>query len=141
MADVRKIPATPHPGLSWQEHSTGHFKACPDDFGGTSELYAVVSSKSKASILAKFRELAIHKWLRPLHEIAKRLNPIIRGLLNYYHKLWGESMREVWNQLNHRLLKWVKWEKGLYEMAAVRWLKRQYKASPRLFEHWELVQS
>ena len=26
VADVRKIPATPHPGLSWQERSTGHFK-------------------------------------------------------------------------------------------------------------------
>ena len=99
-----------------------------------------VSSKSKTSILGKFRELAIHKWRKPLLEIAKRLNPIIRGLLNYYHKLRGESMREVWNQLNHRLLKWVKWEKGLYKMAAVRWLKRQYKASPGLFEHWKLIQ-
>lgn len=99
-----------------------------------------VSSKSKTSILGKFRDLAIHKWRRPLQDIAKRLNPIIRGLLNYYHKLRGESMREVWNQLNHRLLKWVKWEKGLYKMAAVRWLKRQYKASPGLFEHWKLIQ-
>ncbi|MCH7399101.1 hypothetical protein MM236_13935 [Belliella sp. DSM 107340] len=44
-----------------------------------------------------------------------RLNPVIRGLLNYYHKFRGESIREVWNQLNHRLLKWVKWEKGLYK--------------------------
>jgi hypothetical protein len=67
------------------------------------------------------------------------LNPVIRGLLNYYQKLRGESIREVWNQLNHRLLKWVKWEKGLYKWAAVRWLKQQYKSTPNLFEHWKLV--
>ena len=99
-----------------------------------------VSIKSRTAILGKFRELAIHKWRKPIQEIARRLNPVVRGLLNYYHKLRGESMREVWNQLNHRLLKWVKWEKGLYKMAAVRWLKRQYKTCPGLFAHWKLVQ-
>jgi len=99
-----------------------------------------VSIKSRTSILGKFRDLQIHKWRKPIQDIAKRLNPIVRGLLNYYHKLRGESMREVWNQLNHRLLKWVKWEKGLYKIAAVRWLKQQYKSTPNLFEHWKLVQ-
>ena len=99
-----------------------------------------VSIKSRTSILGKFREMGIHKWRKPLEEVAQRLNPIIRGLLNYYHKLRGETMRYVWNQLNHRLLKWVKWEKGLYKMAAVRWLKQKYKTNPGLFEHWKLVQ-
>lgn len=99
-----------------------------------------VSIKSRTSMLDKFRDLAIHKWRKPLVEVAKGLNPVIRGLLNYYHGLRGETIREVWNQLNHRLLKWVKWEKGLYKMAAVRWLKRQYKSSPGLFAHWKLVQ-
>lgn len=99
-----------------------------------------VSIKSRTSILGKFREMQIHKWRKPIKEVANRLNPVIRGLLNYYHKLRGESIREVWNQLNLRLLKWVKWEKGLYKWAAVRWLKQQYKSTPNLFEHWKLVQ-
>lgn len=99
-----------------------------------------VSIKSRTSILGKFREMQIHKWRKPIKEVANRLNPVIRGLLNYYHKLRGESIREVWNQLNHRLLKWVKWEKGLFKWAAVRWLKQQYKSTPNLFEHWKLVQ-
>ncbi|MCH7403260.1 reverse transcriptase domain-containing protein [Belliella kenyensis] len=100
-----------------------------------------VSIKSRTAILGKFREMRIHKWRKPIKEVANRLNPVIKGLLNYYHKLRGESIREVWNQLNHRLLKWVKWEKGLYKWAAVRWLKQQYKSTPNLFEHWNLVQS
>ncbi len=49
------------------------------------------------------------------------------SLINYF---WHAGMRDVWNALNHRLLKWVKWEKGLYKYAAVRWLQRQYKERP-----------
>jgi RNA-directed DNA polymerase len=98
-----------------------------------------VSTKSKKSITQKFKSMAIHKRRKPLEEIAKEMNPIIRGIINYYHKFENGSMRIVWNQLNHRLLKWVKWEKGLYKYAAVRWLKHKYKEQPRLFAHWSLV--
>jgi hypothetical protein len=41
-------------------------------------------------------------------------------------QVWQAGMRDVWNGLNQRLLKWVKWEKGLYKYASVRWLKQQY---------------
>jgi hypothetical protein len=46
---------------------------------------------------------------------------------------------QVWYQLNQQLLKWVKWEKGLYKKAAIKWLQQKYKAQPRLFPHWQLV--
>ncbi|WP_298357125.1 group II intron reverse transcriptase/maturase [Runella sp.] len=98
-----------------------------------------VSTKSKKSILQKFKSLEIHKWRKPLLLIAKEVNQISRGLINYYHKFENKSMRYVWNQLNHRLLKWVKWEKGLYKYDAVRWLKHIYKDNPKLFVHWALV--
>lgn len=73
-----------------------------------------VSQKSKQSAFRKFRELNLHKWRKPITEIAKVLNPIIRGLSNYYQKFWDGVLSQVWHQLNIRLLKWVKWEKGLY---------------------------
>lgn len=98
-----------------------------------------VSTKSKKSILEKFKACEIHKRRKPLTEIAKELNPVIRGMINYFHKYEDGHMRYVWNQLNHRLLKWVKWEKGLYKKAAVIWLKLQYKDNPDLFHHWKLV--
>lgn len=99
-----------------------------------------VSSKSRTAMLEKFKAMEIHKRRKPLEEIAKLLNPMIRGMDNYYQKLRGEQIRYVWNQLNARLLKWVKWEKGLYKMGAVRWLKSQYKRQPNLFHHWRWVQ-
>jgi group II intron reverse transcriptase/maturase len=99
-----------------------------------------VSIKSRTAMLEKFKALQIHKRRKPLEELAKLLNPIIRGMDNYFQQLRGEQVRYVWNQLNHRLLKWVKWEKGLYKMAAVKWLKSKYKQNPGLFYHWKWVQ-
>jgi len=98
-----------------------------------------VSAKSKKNNLEKFKAREIHKRRKPLVEIAKELNPMIRGIINYFHKFEDGHMRYVWNQLNQRLLKWVKWEKGLCKMAAVAWLKLRYKDNPSLFHHWKLV--
>jgi len=38
------------------------------------------------------------------------------------------------------LLKWVKWEKGLFKYASLHWLRRHYRKNPRLFAHWRFVQ-
>ena len=83
--------------------------------------------------------MAIHKRRKPLSELAKMLAPVIRGVINYYHKFWDRHMHAVWYQLNQRLLKWVKWEKGLYRHDAIKWLKKQYKDHPEMFAHWRFV--
>ena len=67
-----------------------------------------VSIKSRTEILNEFCSWSIHKRRKPIELIAKELNPKIRGIINYYHKFDNGSMRYVWNQLNVRLLKWVK---------------------------------
>ena len=97
------------------------------------------SKKSRIGILAKFRELNIHKRRKPLEALAGDLRPIIQGIINYYCKFSKGCTRFIWRQLNERLLKWVKWEKGLYKMASLRWLRNKYKESPLLFPHWKLV--
>lgn len=98
-----------------------------------------VSQQSKTSILQKFKAMNLHKRRKSLEEIAKEINPILRGIINYYHKFWKDDMRREWNQLNARLLKWVKWEKDLYKKASVRYLQTKYKERPNLFAHWLLV--
>ena len=98
-----------------------------------------ISTKSESSVLEKFRDLKLHKRRTPIEVIAKELKPIIQGVINYYCKFSFGHTRYIWNQLNARLLKWVKWEKGLYKMASVRWLKKKYKELPWLFPHWKLV--
>jgi|SRR6267378_2950773 len=98
-----------------------------------------ISSKSESSVLEKFRKMEIHKRRKPIEELAKELKPVIQGIINYYGKFSVGHMRYIWNQLNARLLKWVKWEKGLYRMASLRWLQKKYRERPALFPHWKLV--
>jgi RNA-directed DNA polymerase len=98
-----------------------------------------ISTKSKKRVLEKLKSMIIHKRRRPLKEVASLLTPVIRGIINYYHKFWDRHMYRVWHHLNQRLLKWVKWEKGLYAYAAIRWLRQQYKETPNLFPHWRFV--
>ncbi len=98
---------------------------------------SVISKKSVSSVLEKFRH--VHKWRKSIEELAKELNPIIRGVMNYYCKEWSYHTHYLWNELNNRLKKWVKWEKGLYKLASVRWLRKKYEARPNLFAHWKLV--
>ncbi len=98
-----------------------------------------ISTKSRSAILSKIKELQIHKMRKPIEAIASKLRPIIQGIINYYCKFSIGHMRYVWNQLNSRLIKWVKWEKGLYKMDCIKWLKAKYKTNPNLFAHWYLV--
>ena len=98
-----------------------------------------VSQKAKAGMLQKFREMNIHKWRGKLEHIALRINPVIRGIICYYHKWQRHDMRQVWKQLNARLLKWVKWEKDFRKKRAVGYLRARFKENPVLFEHWRLV--
>lgn len=115
---------------AFKTKSTGKTKSIPS---------ICVSQKSKTNIMEKFKQLNLHKRRKSIETLAKEINPIIRGIINYYHKFWKDDMRIVWNQLNARLLKWVKWEKDLYKMESVRYLKTKYKERPYLFAHWLLV--
>lgn len=98
---------------------------------------SVISKRSISSVLDKFK--SIHKRRKSIEELAQELNPVIRGVINYYCKFWSYHTHTLWNQLNKRLKKWVKWEKGLYKMASVRWLRKKHEERPNLFAHWKLV--
>jgi RNA-directed DNA polymerase len=97
----------------------------------------IISKKSVRSVLDKFKKL--HKRRVSIEVLAKELNPVIRGVINYYCKFWSSHTYTLWNQLNKRLQKWVKWEKGLYTFASIKWLQLKYRYRPDLFSHWRLV--
>lgn len=97
----------------------------------------VISKKSVRGVLDKFKR--IHKRRVSIEVLAKELNPVICGVMNYYCKFWSSHTYMLWNQLNKRLQKWVKWEKGLYTFASIRWLQQKYCYRPDLFAHWKLV--
>jgi RNA-directed DNA polymerase len=102
-------------------------------------ITSFMSQKSMSSVQDKFRSMKLHKRRKPLEQLAKLLNPITRGVINYYCKIWASHTHRLWNQLNHRLRKWVKWEKGFYANSTDHWLKTKYKENPNLFYHWKIA--
>lgn len=98
---------------------------------------SVISRESITSVLAKFK--SIHKRRVSIEALARELNPVIRGVMNYYCKFWSYHTQPLWRQLNKRLQKWVRWEKGHYQLASVQWLKQKCTERPGLFAHWKLV--
>lgn len=100
---------------------------------------SVISRKSRAAILEKFRAMHLHKRRGNIERLSSLLTPVIRGLMNYYCKFWTGHTHEIWHRLNVRLVKWVRWEKALSTRAALQYLLIKYKETPGLFPHWSMV--
>jgi RNA-directed DNA polymerase len=99
----------------------------------------IMSIKSRSSVLEKLRDLHIHKKRCKIEDLAKLLNPILQGVINYYCKFLPQQTHHLWYMVNQRLLKWVSWQKGLSKKQAVTWLKTKWKEQPKSFAHWTLV--
>ena len=76
-----------------------------------------------------------------LFEIARLVNPIIQGWINYYGSYQRSALSPVLRYINLALVKWVKWKyknKGQYTKRARVWLGKVAKHHPHLFAHWRL---
>jgi len=102
-------------------------------------IMPVMSKKSQSSVYDKLRKLEIHKHRKPIEQLAEKLRPIFKGVMNYYCKFNSSYTHNFWYSINQKLLKWVRWEKDLGLKASIRWLKLIWKRNPRLFPHWELA--
>ena len=94
------------------------FTIRPEAYNHAGKIKAIpgiyVSRKSRTCIGQKFGELNLHKWRTTLEHIAREINPILNGIINYYHKFRKSDMKLVWIQLNGKLLKWIKMGKGTW---------------------------
>jgi RNA-directed DNA polymerase len=99
----------------------------------------VMSRKAKKSVMEKVKAMQIHKSKLKLRQLADQINEKTRGWINYYCTLEKWSTQKLWWQLNRKLIKWVKWNRGWEFRKALRWLKATYVAQPRLFCHWSIV--
>jgi len=100
---------------------------------------AIMSRESRSAVFEKLRKMKIHKRRKPIEQLADDLRPVLQGVMNYYCKISHVYTRNFWYEVNQRLLKWVKWEKGLGLRKAIQWLRNVWKRSPNLFPHWKWV--
>jgi len=101
---------------------------------------AVSSNAQKAMREAMHEWRLAHRTDTTLEEIARRINPIVRGWIQYYGQFYRSEMREVLDHLNWLLSQWVrrKFKKYRHQRRAMHWLGRIARLQPALFAHWQM---
>lgn len=100
-----------------------------------------ISKKATKRLIGELRILCIHKWThRTISDIAKELNPRIRGWLNYYGRYGKWVMKQVFFRLHLRLAKWARNKYKRLKRSwylAFRAIRLWYEKYPSLFAHWQ----
>ncbi len=97
-----------------------------------------MSQQSKQAARDKLRGLGLHRNRGTIGEIADKINPMIRGWMNYYCRYNKWSTVSLWKFVNRRLILWIKRCRGFSTVRAFRWLRGIYNNQPGLFAHWTL---
>lgn len=77
-----------------------------------------------------------------LEAIARRINPVLLGWVNYYGRFYQSALYPVMAQVDLHLAKWITRKHKRARRSLVRafqWLRRIRRDCPRLFVHWRLA--
>jgi len=101
---------------------------------------AAISQPAKKSIRARLKEILQVRWnVATLEWFAEKLNPKIRGWVNYYSKFNQREVLGVFRYLNWLICQWIG---HTYKIIGIKTMLRKYKAiqteNPELFYHWTL---
>lgn len=104
-----------------------------------------VSKKAMKSMNEKMQEWSILQQTgNTIQEIALKINPVLRGWINYYGKFYKTKLRDFMHMVNVKLAHWARRKyKNLRtsDMKAIRWLHRICVRRPGLFAHWSQLGS
>src|ERR1700751_2136563 len=94
------------------------------------------------SMRAKIREMGIrHRTELSLAEIAYRLNPLLRGWINYYGRYAPSALAPLLRYVNQTLLAWAlrKFKRlRAHKIRASQFLQKLSGQRAHLFVHWRL---
>jgi RNA-directed DNA polymerase len=101
-----------------------------------------VSKSAIKAMGATIRGWKLQLWSSlSIEDIAKRINPVIRGWFNYYGRYRKSALYPIIRQVEHALVRWAmrkyKRFRG-YWLKATHWLGRIARREPKLFVSWEL---
>jgi hypothetical protein len=99
-----------------------------------------ISNAAKASIREVIRGVMIPRWSQQTLEwFAEKLNPKIRGWINYYTRFKRHEALGVFSYLNELIRKWLK---NKYKLRSCKSVYVKYKTlqteNEQLFYHWKL---
>jgi len=101
-----------------------------------------ISKDALKKISAEVRSWRLHRWVNSDgREIAKLINPKIRGWMAYYGAFYPSALYPVLRRVNTYLMRWVmnKYRKWRTWKKATRALMDAAATRPRYFAHWAWV--
>jgi len=112
-------------------------------FGGAKRLLvfgAAICNAAKTNIRTVIKTVLPTQWnTQKLEWFAQRLNPKIRGWINYYSLFNKDEAHGVFYYLNELIRKWMK---NTYKICSKRKLYKKYQLiqaeNPLLFYHWKI---
>lgn len=111
------------------------------NFTGFLPAISTEALKAKGRELRKMR---IHRHTNlSLQDLAKWLNPIIAGWINYYGRLYRTAMDPLLQRVNSYLRRWAgkKYKRLRAYKRFKQWWKGLLAREPGLFAHWRVVRS
>jgi RNA-directed DNA polymerase len=75
-----------------------------------------------------------------LDDLAKEVNPVIGGWLNYYTAFYPSAVIPLCNRIDNHLVRWARWKYKRLERRSGRawtWLEGVRLRDPELFVHWQ----
>ena len=110
--------------------------------------YNFIASVSKVSAKAfrtKVKEMELHRRTGcKIDILAKMLNPMVRGWMNYFGKYNPSAMKDTLLCIERRLVKWAMCKYKKFRgrrRKAEEWLCTLRKREPKLFAHWSMIYS
>jgi len=101
-----------------------------------------VSNKAKIAMKIKMRSWKLHrKGGSDLTKLARLINPVVQGWINYYGAFYIAELHRVLDHVNRLLVKWaIRKYKRLkdHKVRAINWMAEIAKRSPNLFAHWRI---
>ncbi len=108
----------------------------PTKKGWKLTYFPCMSTSSKNEVRQKLRKIVGRSFKGSLQELARIVNPKIRGWHQYYGQYWAWTIRGVWYWLNQKMTKWIMNQRKMSKARACKWLVKAYESRPGLFEHW-----
>lgn len=101
-----------------------------------------VSPDKLTEMSRKLAAWRIHRRTnQTLSEIARWLNPVLRGWFNYFTVFYPSRVKPLCERIDRHLMRWAIWKYERLKRSdkkARQWLKAVRERAPRLFAHWEL---
>ena len=103
-----------------------------------------ISRQALKKVSAEVRSWRLdHRTGQDLADVAKDINPIVRGWMQYYGAFYRSAIYPLLSRINAYLVRWIrkKYKRFRAKKKAIQCWQRIVQRCPRMFAHWEWIPS